>query len=177
MIIPEFSAYDITEDGVVTHVESGRIMRLYKSYSSKYYPYIRVCLVGDDGKRHTCNVLRLLALAFLDKPDVPCVARALDGNSLNITLSNVAWFPYAESTMSAWKNGRYAGRKPKKSACCTSESMELVLNTLEQLEEPISVVNLSNMLEIPYSTARYTLSTLAQHGKIKNVYGKGFIKA
>lgn len=175
MVIPEFSSYDITEDGVVTHLESGRLMKVYKTCSSKHYPYMRVSLVGDDGKRHTCNVLRLLALAFLDKPDGPCTARAIDGDNLNIRLSNVQWVPYAESTTYAWKSGRYENRKPKQSTCCTRDSMELFLNTLEQLSDPVSAAELSRLLDVPYSTARYTLRTLEQHGKVKRIVWKGYV--
>lgn len=174
MIIPGFSAYDITEEGVVTYIETGRVIKPHKVCSRKYYDYIRVSLMGDDGKQHACNVLRLLALTFLEKPEGPCTAKAKDGDNLHIALSNVEWVPYAYSTMCAWRSGRYNNRKPKANHCCTKESMELVLNTLEQLDEPIHVVDLSNMLEVPYSTARYTIKALVDIGKVKNVYGKGY---
>lgn len=175
MIIPGFSAYDITEDGVVTHVESSKVMQRYKAQSNKNYLYMRVNLIGDDGKRHACNLLRLLALAYLPKPDLPCVARAKDSDNLNVKLSNVEWAPYAESTFAAWKNGRYTNRQPKKNACVTKESMDLILNTLEQLDHPVSTTDLCALLEVPYSTIRYSVEALVQHGKVKKIPGKGFV--
>lgn len=177
MIIPGFSAYDITEDGVVTYIDTGRVMRPRKTRSNEHYDYIRVSLIGDDGKQHACNLLRLLALAFIDKPDVPCVARAKDGNNLNVTLSNVEWVPYAYSTRCAWDSGKYANRKPKKSTCCTAESMEMVLNALEQLAEPTSTAELSRVLDVPYSVVRYTIMALVKHGKVKHVYRRGYVIA
>ena len=177
MTIPGFSAYDITEDGVVTYLETGMIMQPRKTCSSKYYDYMRVYLIGDDGRQHACNMLRLLALAFLDKPDVPCMARAKDGDNTNAVLSNVEWVPYSYTAQLNWRNGKYDNRKPKKNTCCSEESMALVLNTLEQLDKPITVAEISRLLEVPYSTARYTITALLKHGKIKNIYKRGYVLA
>ena len=175
MIIPGFSAYDITEDGVVTHVASGKIIQHYVNTSNGFYKYAKVGIRGDDGKQHTCNVLRLLAITFLEVPEVPCVVRAKDGDNLNTTLQNVEWASYSAGPTNAWKNGSYSNRKPKKRKCCTKESIAYVLNTLEQLTYPVTTAEISRMLDIPYSTARYTIMALVESGKVKYIDRKGFI--
>lgn len=177
MVIPGFSAYDISEDGVVTHLATGREVKQYCVTPDSFHRYIRVGLIDDDGNRHACNVLRLLALTYLEKPSEPCVARALDGDNLNVKLSNVAWEPYATSTKFAWKSGRYATRKHKPSLCCTQDSVDMVLNALEQLDQPVTIAELSRILDVPYSTARYSLMYLRDIGKAKGIKGKGYVIA
>ncbi len=175
MIIPGFSAYDITEDGVVTHVASGNVMKTHTVTYKVYYRYIRVRLAGDDGNIYACNILRLLALAYLGKPSVPSMARAKDGDNLNTSLSNVEWVPYAKGTLDAWERGKYEDRKPKVNKCCNEDTIELVLNTLEQLKSPVTTAELSRMLDVPYSTARYTIKALVTSGKVKTIIGKGHV--
>lgn len=176
MIIPGFSAYDISEDGVVTHVASGKVIKYSKAQSkSGYYTYVRVNIKGDDGKQHTCNVLRLLALTFLGAPSQPCVARAKDGDNTNITLENVEWSTYADGPANAWQDGKYSKRTPRKRKCCTKDSMSFVLTTLEQLDYPVSTIEVSRMLDLPYSVARYTLIELLDEGKVKHIDGRGFV--
>lgn len=174
MVIPGFTSYDIAKDGVVTHIASGKVIKPFKCTSREYYTYLRVGLLGDDGNRHVCNIVRLLALAYLDKPDGPCTARTIDGNPLNISLSNVKWEPYAKSTRDAWKYGRYANRKPKPNLCCTNDSIELLLTVLEQFDKPVNCAELSRLLEIPYTTVRYSVMYLISIGKVEKIKGKGY---
>lgn len=165
MVIPGFSKYDITKQGVVTHVDTGIEVKRYRTTSSRGYHYIRVGLIGDDGKRHTCNVLRLLALTYLDQPDVQCTARAKDGDNLNVSLNNVEWVPYAQSTKDAWNSGRLGKRKPRK-ITCTEELISDVLNVIQQ-KGPVSAATISYELDVPYTRVRYATYTLKQRGLIK----------
>jgi hypothetical protein len=165
MVIPGFSKYDITKQGVVTHVDTGIEVKRYRATSSRGYYYIRVGLIDDDGNRHACNVLRLLALTYLGDPPVPSMARAKDGDNLNISLNNVEWVPYAQSTKDAWKSGRLAKRAPRKSAC-TETVITAVLNAVLR-NGPVSAATISCEMGIPYTQVRYASYTLMQRGLIK----------
>lgn len=177
MVIPGFTSYDIKENGEVTKVATGEVVKPYNVNSNSFYKYVRVSLVGDDGKRHSCNVIRLLAITYLGTPEEACLARAIDGNPLNAVLSNVTWEPYSRITKKSWDNGAYAKRKRKANNCCNEASIEMVLNALEQLSDPVTNAELSELLGVPYSTARYTTKYLLCIGKVKCIYGRGYILA
>lgn len=172
MIIPGFTNYDISEAGVVTHLPSGRIIKCRSSRVKGFYTYLTVSLIDDNGIRHICSVLRLLALAYIEKPDEPCMARAKDGNNANIALSNIEWAPYHEVTKRNWERGKMAGRKPRKSSV-TEEFISLLYDTLCLYDTPTTLTELSNVLEVPYSLVRYSMIALITRGKAVK-HKKGF---
>ena len=172
MKIPGFELYDITESGVVTRLRDGKVIQPYIQKNG-IYRYPSVSLLAKDGRYHVNRVARLLAITFLDKPDYPCMVRMVDNDSMHVELSNVRWASYAESTMKAWKAGKYLGRT-KPCTCCTPDSMEMVLCALEQFDDVTTVAELGRLLDVPYSTVRYSMRALVQEGKAEYVSGKGF---
>lgn len=172
MIIPGFTDYDISEAGVVTKVATGKVVKHQKVKVYGYYEYVQVVLFDSNGKRHTCNVLRLLAMAFLGVPTQACTARAKDGNNANVVLSNVEWVPYAATTTEAWRNGSMKKRRARPSSV-TEDFIDLLYDTLCLYDEPVTVTELSNVLDVPYSTARYGMIALRNRGKATKVM-KGF---
>lgn len=170
MIIPGFSNYDISEDGIVTNVATGNELQHRVSTLHGYYKYSQVNIAGDDGKRHTCNVLRLLALTYLKKPDMLCAVRAKDGDNTNTVLSNVEWVPYAELTRMSWLKGKMSNRRPRKS-CVTEDLTDMLYDTICLYDEPVTVAELSDVLDISYSMARYGILALRQRGKVIKVIG------
>lgn len=164
MIIPGYSRYDITEDGVVTDLAKDKVLKQYIS-TPHGYPYKQVSVVDDEGTRRVISVLRLLALAYLPKPDCACMARAKDCDNTNTVLSNVEWVPCGERVQLVWKYGKMAARK-KKEKCYSEQSIALVYDTLKELNEPTSVAALSRMLDVPYSTVRYSVYALIDRGRV-----------
>ena len=166
MVIPGYSAYDITEDGVVTHIATGNVIKHRIATVQKYYKYDQVTLISDEGKRQMCNVLRLLAMAYLDKPEDLCTARAKDGDNTNAVLSNVEWVPYIEASKQAWRRGKMHKRKPRQSSV-TEDSINLLYDTLLLFNNPIPMTTLSRELELPYSTVRYSMYALIKQGRAR----------
>lgn len=171
MIIPGFTKYDISEDGVVTKVDSDSVIEPYKVRLGDY-TYVYARLVDDSGICHNQNIIRLLAIAYLQKPGVPCMARAKDGDNTNTVLSNVEWVPYADSVKKAWDSGKMSHRRPRQNSV-TEEFISLLYDTLCLYDTPITVTALSNELEMPYSTVRYAMIALIQRGKAIK-HKKGF---
>lgn len=168
MVIPGYSCYDITEGGVVTHLPTGRVLKRHKTCVKQYHSYVTVTLVNDEGKRQTCNIIRLLALAFLEKPEKLCMARAVDGDNTNIVLSNVAWVPYTDASKKAWERGQMADRQPRKSSV-TEEFIELLYDTMKLFDKPTPMTTLSHELDVPYSTVRYSMYALLKRGKARKL--------
>lgn len=164
MIIPGYSRYDITKNGVVTNLETNKMLRAHIARPNGY-AYKVVSLVDDAGNRKTVSVLRLLAMAYLTKPDCACVARAKDCNNTNTVLANVEWVPCTESVQMTWKSGMMSSRK-KKDKCYDKNSIALVYDTLLAIDEPMSVAALSRMLDVPYSTVRYSVYELEKRGRV-----------
>lgn len=165
MIIPGYSRYDITEDGVVTDIIKNRVLKAHIA-RTKGYAYKNVVVVDDNGCKKATSVLRLLAIAYLPKPDCVCVARAKDCDNTNTMLSNVEWVPCNERVQQTWKQGKMSTRK-RKGRCYGESSIALVYDTLKTLGEPTSVAELSRLLDIQYSTVRYSVYELIKRGRVQ----------
>lgn len=63
--ITGYSKYEVSDSGEVRNVETNRIL---KSFDNKR-GYLKVSLVGDDGKNHNVSVHRLVAASYVDNPD------------------------------------------------------------------------------------------------------------
>lgn len=163
MIIPGFSKYDITEDGIVTEAATGRVLTQHTKTIKSEYVYKRVAIVDDAGCKKQISVIKLMAITYLGIPQQPSVARAKDGDASNTVLANVEWVPCG--SYSYWINVPPSRRKRK--ACYDSASIELVYDTLKELGEPISVSALSRLLDVPYSTVRYSVYALIEHERAK----------
>ena len=176
MTIPGFSNYDITEDGIVTDLATGKEIIATASTVKGGHTYLRVTLVDDAGNRRMHSVLRLLALAFLEKPDDTAYAAAIDGNNLNAVLSNVKWRTRKELVADLWKRG-LIHRRPRKASCCTDESTEMLYDALCAYDKPVTMVELSSQLCVQYSVIRYSMQRLLDAKKArKTIDGYEVIK-
>lgn len=164
MIIPGFDKYDITEDGVVTKIDTGKILKPYVYASHKGTKYMHVSLVDpNSGLTGTYSVIRLLAITYLAPRPPHHVACAKDGNNLNAVLSNVEWRDRAVvARMSSNPN-----RKKRRSMHCNEETKAMVLGALKSLDKCITASELAIVLEVPYSTARYSILELLKENKVK----------
>lgn len=72
--------------------------------------YLTVGLFDKEGKKHTCQVHRLIAEAFIPNPESkPCVNH-IDGDKRNNSIENLEWVTYKENTGHAYsilKRERY----------------------------------------------------------------------
>jgi hypothetical protein len=167
MIIPGFTDYDISEDGIVTKVSTGKVVKP-NIVRLGMYAYKNVRIVDDSGLGRAKNVMRLLAMTYLPKPDAHSMARAKDGDNTNTILSNVEWVPYCDRAKEHWRNGKMAERRARRSSV-TEDLIDLVYDTMCLYDKPVTMTSLSNELEMPYSAVRYSMIALVQRGKARKL--------
>jgi hypothetical protein len=86
--ISEFPAYEISRDGDVANIKTGRILNTSISRSGLIKVNLR-----KDGITYTRTVAKLVALAFLDIPPPKYVIIYNDFNPLNVSAENIQWKP------------------------------------------------------------------------------------
>lgn len=86
--VPNYSRYQVSSYGRVRNAK--QVMKLS---IGKRTQYLSLVLIGDDGKKHTCFVHRLVAQAFLENPypDILIYVNHLDENKLNNRADNLEW--------------------------------------------------------------------------------------
>ena len=166
MVIPGFAKYDISEDGVVTDINHGKVVEPVLSHAKGNHYYMRVTLTDDKGRRRMHNIIRLLAITYLECPSGSAQAIAIDGDNRNTHLSNVMWRTRSDASSALWAAGQIH-RKPRKNNCCTTETTNMLYDALCAFDEPVSMVDLSIQLQVPYSLVRYSMQYLILNGKAK----------
>lgn len=163
MKIPGFSRYTISETGTLVDTETGEIV---PHRTNARYTWVRIIPDGCPCKE-SVHMHVLMALAFLGPRPDGCVVWFMDGNSKNFAPNNLKWMLRRDlSKMYA------AGcRKPKTNRICNKESMQLIYDTLLELDEPTTMMHLSEVLELPYSTIRYSMYGLIAAGKAEATCG------
>ena len=165
MIIPGYSRYDITKDGVVTEISTGKVINAHIVHVNTGYTYRRVFITDDCGVKKQVPVIKLLAIAYLGVPERPSIARTKDGDNTNTVLDNVEWVPRrSHSCVQSRRNTRR-----RKKTCYDENSIALVHETLKELGEPRSVAALSRILDLPYSIVRYSVYALIERGIVHRV--------
>lgn len=172
MIIPGFPDYDITEAGAVSRISTGKVVEPVVTHLSGSRQYLRVCLLGTDGIYRMHNVMKLLALAYLEKPEGATIVVAKDRNNLNIALDNIEWTTHGKVVKAAWDEGRISDRRPRPSSC-NEDSIEMLHNTMLLLDGPTTMTELSYMLQVPYSVVRYSMAALRERKLVRKTE-KGF---
>ena len=93
--IPGYSGYWITKDGSIYSDRSGSIIELKTRVSQS--GYISATVTGDDLKRTSLGIHRLLALAYLEKTEEQTEVNHKDGDKSNNNLSNLEWCTHSEN--------------------------------------------------------------------------------
>lgn len=78
--------------------------------------YMKLSLSLSNGKRKTVSVHRMMALAFIPKPENKSDVNHIDGNKKNNNLKNLEWLTPQENIFHAMKTGlmNQTGRPDKK---------------------------------------------------------------
>lgn len=165
MIIPGFSDYDITPDGVVTRVSTNETIK-HHIVTCRNSKYARVSLQGTDGVSIAYNVLALLAWTYLGKPPNKGFVMAKDGNNLNTVVDNVAYTTYAIAAAQQWKSGKMNNRR-KRARSYDEDSITMVYEALLAYDTPVAMTELSYDLQVSYTTVRYSMVELRKRGKVR----------
>ena len=99
-LIPNYTKYEVSEDGRVRNTWTGKILKQYTS-SGYYYVKIRIDDKVDDLKVH-----RLVAMVFILNPNNLPVVDHIDNNKLNNHVSNLRWITQKENIQSYNDNFR-----------------------------------------------------------------------
>ena len=164
MIIPGFSNYDITEDGIVTNLSTNRVVRPYIARIGNGKEYLRVTVTDDEGNKGGHSVIRLLALTYLVPPCHNAVVRAKDGNNLNATLENTEWVARGTLVGNAWNDGKFDNRCKRRNVCCSAASVDMLYGAMQAYDKPVSMTELSYDIQVPYSIVRYSMYALIDRG-------------
>lgn len=101
--IDGYERYLVTRDGKIYDTK-------YNKYLSTWIDTVgyRQCyLRGEDGKKHSKRIHRLIAKAFVPNPNNYPQVNHKDGNKLNNELSNLEWVTNAQNTQHGYDNDLY----------------------------------------------------------------------
>lgn len=92
--IPEYeNLYSCSKDGLIYSHRAERFLKPSCNNSG----YLGVTLFGLEGEQKSYLVHRLVALTFIENPDLkPCINH-IDRNKLNNSVSNLEWCTYGEN--------------------------------------------------------------------------------
>lgn len=133
--IPDLPGYFAGEDGIVYSkryrkgVDGGT--RPLKSFKDSSGRYLIVC-PRKNGKNITCNVHRLIALAWHGTPPEGYVASHLDGDIYNNTPQNLIWETQRENLARREAHGTTDKGINNSRAAFTPEKVRKVRRLLEQ---------------------------------------------
>jgi hypothetical protein len=153
--------YQISDEGQVKRNYKNKPSRILKNRSTNY-GYATVSL-SKNGEARTCAVHRLVANAFLDRPEGSTEVNHKDGNKMNNNVSNLEWVTQAENRYHAMeKIGRPPfGKAPRKVRCLDVITGEVVAEYRSMSEAARSVGT---------AYARPSIS-LVCHGMQQTAYG------
>lgn len=101
--IPGYSSYSATKNG---EVYSNRQKKGWLKPCVDKSGYLRVWVVGDNGKEKGLYVHQAVALTYLDNPEKKPFVNHLDHNKANNTAENLAWCTHLENIRHDWANGK-----------------------------------------------------------------------
>jgi hypothetical protein len=95
--------YQVSDLGRVAFVKNGvRSKPRSTPPVGRGYPMVSF---AKDGKVHNVRVHRLVALAFLAKPNGKCQVNHIDGDKANNAVSNLEWVSHRENSLHAVRLG------------------------------------------------------------------------
>jgi hypothetical protein len=163
MKIPGYSRYTIEEDGTVVDTKTGEIV---PRKTNARYDWVRI-IPDDYPLKESVHLHVLMALAFLGPRPDGCVVRFIDGNNKNLAPNNLKWISRSDLA----KEFTHIARKPRTNRVIGKESAQLVYDTMVELDEPVTMMRLAELLELPYSVVRYSMYGLIASGKAQATEG------
>lgn len=101
--IPGYTAYLATPEGKVytTKLRKG----LMKPTADRN-GYLRLSMIGDNGRRKGVYLHQIVAMTFLDNPDNKPFVNHLDHDKSNNSVKNLVWCTHLENIRHDWKMGK-----------------------------------------------------------------------
>ena len=99
-----FPDYDVTEDGKVWSHHSSKFLKI--SISINHHDKYAKVMLSNNGKRKFITVHRLVAFAYLDKPEGKDYVNHIDGDIHNNHVNNLEWVTALENNLHSIDNVR-----------------------------------------------------------------------
>lgn len=172
--IPDLNnRYIIYEDGHIVDTKTNKAVEpIHSSRRPGRYPTVSlettepiIGRIKPAYKHKHYKVHRLMAEIFIPNPYGKRTVNHIDGNTQNNTLSNLEWATHSENAQHAYTHSK--SNRRRKPSCVTEQTKSIVLCALiEYAGEVVSVADISDATELPYSAVRYSLARLIEEGKI-----------
>ena len=148
--------YEVSDQGEVRRILNGKTRNLKLWQSANYYT---VCL-SKNCQRKTKAVHRLVADAFLDKPDNAEEVNHKDGNKLNNRVENLEWVTQKENMIHSIEvlGNNPFGKPPKKVKCIDPNTGEVIAEYRSLLEAGKAMGNASARASITLVCQGYQAS-------------------
>ena len=121
--VKDYPGYFVTEDGDVYTSKRGPLRKLSTPVCLKYH----AVKLSHKGKVKHCFVHRLVAEAYVDKPDNKDFVNHKDGNKLNNIYTNLEWVTFSENIQHAFDTGLNKG-------FVGTENFRAILNDLDVVQ-------------------------------------------
>lgn len=100
--IPQFDRYEVSNFGRIRILKNGYVMT---PVINKLLGYVQYTLTGNDGKKHTKRVNRLVGENHIPRVHGKDELNHIDGNKLNNTVMNLEWCTSSENKKHAYACG------------------------------------------------------------------------
>ena len=151
--IKNFSNYEVFNMGNVRNKTTGYILKGRKCKNG----YVQVCIKNDETNKFINQYIhRLVALAFLDKPEQKNAVNHIDGDKTNNTLENLEWVTDSEnmyhihSIKKLKTSNRRIGMYDKEGNLI--REFDSIVEAFKALNKP-SRINIDNVLQGKQKTA------------------------
>lgn len=142
MIISDYPMYDISSDGQVTNVKSGRVLKPDPNRTG----YLRVTL-SKEGKVKRFFVHRLVAMNYIPNPNNYLEVNHKDGCKTNNHKDNLEWCTSSQNKRHAVGAGLGVGSNTK---YISSEEARAICHLLTS---PLyTTQNIADLMEVSYNT-------------------------
>lgn len=168
MIIKDFDNYEISTQGKIKNIKTGK----YLKGSINTHGYLTVRIKNNNGYFITKTIHGLMAKTFLKYKENNLVVDHIDGNKLNNDIKNLELVTSKENTVRAFKNGLIKTRKDN-----SEHSKKKVTATNIENKEVVEFLSITDCMKylgyksIPGSWLRRSSDSILLRGyviKLKN---------
>ena len=149
--------YSVSEDGIIKNIKTGRIMTVNNGNVQ-----LRI-----NGKGRNNSVGKIVAEAFLEKPNEKCLVNHKDGNRMNNRVENLEWITNQQNVNNVWEKRRANNTTNAGKTLIKKKRENIVEIDKSFLTEDEKQIELDGEL-IPYS--------INKKGEVRNLRTGKFLK-
>ena len=142
--IPGFSKYQASNKGFIRNTKTKYVRKNSKTLNG----YSRVSLIGDDEKKKSLRVHRIIANSFIPNPENKPTVNHKNHKRSDNRLENLEWMTQREQNLHSRKNKQIRGRPVWRCDPITREKIELFDSIHEACDELSKTIKTS----VKYST-------------------------